>query len=97
MSERLSLTEKLTKVIKKSPAIRGLLIKYFGTQILQFFGRKNNIRVRSSADYFDLSHEKQTVRINKSHFLYGFDIINYQFWQTIGRLFNAALSRRYWV
>ncbi len=76
MSERLTLTEKLTKVIKKSPAIRGLLIKYFGTQILQFFGRANNIRVRSSSDYFDLSHVKQTVRINKIHFLYGFDIIN---------------------
>jgi FkbM family methyltransferase len=76
MSERLTLTEKLTKLIKKSPAVRAFLIKYFGTQILQFFGRKTNTRIRSSLDYYDLSQKNHTVRISKNHFLYVFDIIN---------------------
>jgi FkbM family methyltransferase len=76
MSERLSLTEELTNFIRKFPKFRNMLIKYFGTQILQFFGRKNNISIRSSRDYFDLKHTGRIVRISKKHFLYGFDIIN---------------------
>jgi FkbM family methyltransferase len=76
MSEHPTFIENLTMTIKKLPALRQFLIKNFGKQILQFFAIKNNIRIRSSADYYDISKNNETVRINKKHFVYGFDIIN---------------------